>query len=227
MRALLCLPLLAWGASGCTIFGSSLARPVDRPTSGAVLIGAGMTVPLAYFADGALAGDFDLESAFGPSNFTPIPYGSFDIALSDYTLLGASAWYVDVNGQNQAGFVAPRLEFALDARLALTVEATFGALERDDGAINPWVSPAVGLRWAIPTGFGGFLLNQKVSTSFVTWGLTGSVAYDVPISLNEQFILHIFPELRWDPVIILEDIQNTSGALVPISAGLGVMVEIK
>lgn len=218
--------------SACTTPAGSFARPVDRAPAGTSLIGAGALVPVHYVIDGDIVDRFDLEAATTVDDVVAVPFFSFDQALSDSVYLGLSAAYIGVNGENFGAVLTPRMEIAMDEaqRLALTLELPLGVLETDnadiDTQLQPYAAPRVGLRWAVPTGFGGFVFTQQASIAFVSFGFPGSVAYDVPIPLGERARLHLFPEFRWDPFVLISDFEGASGFLMPLSVGASVMLQL-
>mgnify|MGYP001796498076 FL=1 len=80
------------------------------------------------------------------------------------------------------------------------------------------------MRLYFPTGFGGFVLSQQMGTGIATFYAPGSVAYDIPIVINERFTLHIFPEFRWDPTINY-GVPAYARWFVFGSAGVGTMLQ--
>lgn len=234
------LPLLSLLAvlavlNGCSTPGASFARPVDRAPAQSSLISGGATIPIAFIAEGDLVDQFDLEAVTTVDEVAAIPFAAFDYALSNSTYFGVSGAYIGINGQNVGVVVTPRLEIAMDEaqRLALAIELPLGVLEGDDdfgdSVIQPYAAPRVGLRWGIPTGFGGVVFTQQISIAFISFGLPGSLAYDIPIPLGDSARLHIFPEFRWDPLVVLTSFDSDdsiSGFIMPLSVGGSIMLEL-
>lgn len=195
------------------------------------MMAAGAMVPFAAVGGASVGDESDgfgsatLEEAF------VIPAASFDYALGDRHYIGVdvSIWHqafatgADFNAL--AVFVNPRWEYGLNENFSLTVDGNLGYLGSTDGdGSAPFISPTFGVRAYVPTGFGGAVISQQIGTAFITVTLPGSLAYDLPIPIGEQAILHVFPELRWDPTFFF--VGDASGVLALFSGGLSFMVEI-
>lgn len=88
-----------------------------------------------------------------------------------------------------------------------------------------WAAPpTVGLRAYLPTGFGGAVISQQIGTDFITLIMPGSLAYDLPIPIGATSKLHLFPEFRWDPTLVI--LGEYTGLFALFSGGLSFMVEL-
>lgn len=234
--------LMYAGSWGCAIPGGSYARPVQALEKDESLIGGGIMVPFASagaattnvdgdggdasfatFGEGVFfAPGFSYDRAFNDGSMWGIGASVFSTELSTEPITGASATLVMIN---------PRFEFALgkdkmNRNLSFVVDGNLGIWTGETGGQSftvPIFSPSVGLRYYAKTGYGGLILSQNFSTSFVTVALPGSVAYDLPI--GDKF--HLFPEFRWDPTFLVLNLGSTvSGVGAFFSGGLAFMVEL-
>lgn len=192
------------------------------------MVAAGAMVPFAVAGGASGDGDSDF-GAFSADNAIVIPAGSFDYALGDRHYIGvdvsllSQAFAVDTDFDAFALFINPRWEYGVNENFSLTVDGNLAYLGSDDGG-SPFLSPTFGVRAYIPTGFGGAVISQQVGTAFITLTLPGSLAYDVPIPVGEEAVLHIFPEVRWDPTLFF--VGDASGFIAFFSGGLSFMLEI-
>lgn len=220
------------GASGaCALPHGSFARPVQAAGEGSVMIGGGVMVPFAAVGGGTVGGDSDFGSGTAEEAFV-VPAGSFDYALGDRHYIGfdVSVWsgtFATADNFDALGvFVNPRWEYGLNENFSLTVDGNLGYVgttgSESTGA--PFLAPTFGIRAYLPTGFGGAVISQQFGTAFITVTLPGSAAYDLPIPLGEETVLHVFPEVRWDPTFLFAG--DASGVLAFFSGGLSLMLEI-
>jgi hypothetical protein len=239
MKRLL-LPLtalgLALGGAACSLPHGSFARPVSPAGAGSSLISAGALVPFAAVG-GVNADDGDSSFASATSDrVLVVPSVGYDYALNDRHYLGfdVSVWSSGLVLNSDAGdellavFINPRWEYAATESLSLTVDGNLAYLRVDNGdgdvGQTPFVSPTFGMRYYLDTGFGGLIFSQQVGTAFITLALPGSLAYDVPIPLGDTTVLHLFPEIRWDPTFFF--VGDVSGGVALFSGGMTFMLEI-
>jgi hypothetical protein len=239
-RLSLALPLAALLGSACALPHGSYARPVNPADQGTMLIGSGAIVPF-FFSGSVSPSDSDSVSASGfTDSFTLIPSGSFDYAIGKGSYLGAEFSLLKVFSVGDASptgiFVNPRWEMALgdDAtrNLAFTLEGNFiyftDGTSTNDGGSNSVVfaAPHAGLRYYQPIGdIGGLILTQTIGTSILTLTLPGGIGFDLNLGVfwDPLRIIHIVPELRWDPTLVFTDIGN--GSFIFLSAGGTVLLE--
>jgi hypothetical protein len=228
--------LLGAGLEACTLSHGSNARPVEAPADGAKLVGGGVLVPVAIAGGFSTSGD-DGFAATTSKKLAVIPGGSFDYSTGNGGLFGVevSAFtpYSFGSGEDSLNtlllYINPRFEMPLndpDRTLSLTVDLNLAYLRvwGDVKASVPFLAPTIGVRWYIPTGFGGPIISQQIGTGFVTVMAPGSLAYDVPIPLGTASKLHIFPEFKWDPTVFFSGEGKAYVAF--FSAGLSFMFEI-
>jgi len=225
-------------ASGCAVPHGSLARPVQPAGAGSNLVGGGVMVPFAAVGGGS----FDDDSFFGGGTAEEvfvIPGASYDYALGDRHYIGFDVSFLHPGLSTAGGdsdgfgvFVNPRWEYGLNETFSLTVDGNLGYIASGDGGA-PFIAPTFGMRAYIPTGFGGAIISQQLGTAFITLALPGSLAYDLPIELGEDTVLHIFPEVRWDPTLVFvpvgavdDDASSSVIGFAFFSGGLSVMLEI-
>lgn len=220
----------------CAIPHGHLARPVAPPAEGTTTFSGGVIVPVGAVGGAIGEGSFKAAAA---NQYVLIPGAAFDYYYDEGYSFGVS---VDVftsatlRKVSDAGvdflavFVNPRFEAPLDGpdrRLSLTIDLNLGYLRSNssDAVLQaPYISPTIGLRAYLPTGFGGAVISQQIGTGFITLLLPGSVAYDLPIPIGATSRLHLFPEFRWDPTFLFTGAG--SGFVSLFSGGLSFMVEI-
>lgn len=218
---------------GCAVPNGSFARPVRAGSPGSLVVGAGVLVPFrAHGATGlrhALSG-LGQAASRGPS---VVPFTSYDVMVQPEIScgLGVAVWDAalmpDYARRLRLVSLAPRFEYRR-GWLATSFDSHFSFIEtiRDDGTIDrePLFAASVGLRGYLEAGLGGLVLTQQFGLGGPVVFVPGSVAYDLPIPIDAQRKLHVFPELRWDVTIVA---GGTDAALVTfLSAGLSVGLEL-
>lgn len=196
------------------------------------MIAVGGSIPVAV-ATNVTTGDSGTSFAAVADGVVVIPAASYDYALDDRHYIGVEVSLLNsVTAEGSSGgafglFVNPRWEMGVTDHISVGVDLNLGYFTDGDTGV-PFIGPSFGGRFYIPTGFGGFVVSQNISTAFITLALPGSVAYDFPIPLGETSKLHIFPEFRWDPTFIFVEVSdNAVGGIVSLfSAGLTLMFEI-
>ncbi len=217
--------------SGCAIPKGSMARPVQPVGEGGAMISAGGLVPFA--AAGATSFDNDALRDFSTiaNQAMLIPAAAFDYAFGERTYFGAEVSVIapstfllggDGGSSFTAVFVNPRFETSLSDNISFTIDGNIAWFTAEDSSA-PLFAPAFGLRFYLPTGFGGLVWSQQLSTAFVTVALPGSLAYDIPIPIGNS-TLHLFPELRYDPTFVI--LGDSTGVLALFSGGLTFMLEL-
>ncbi len=226
----LAVAVVASLSSACSLPRGSMARPVQAASDQQVLIAGGATVPFA--AVGAAStndGDIGADLVDG---LLVIPSVSFDYAFGNpdeprrYFGVDVSIWSAALSTAGDGGllavFVNPRFEYGLSENLSFTVDGNLGYLG-SDGSGSPFIAPTLGLRGYIPVGGGGLILSQQIGSGIITVTLPGSLAFDLPVAIGPGAVLHVFPELRWDPTFFF--IGDESGVLALFSAGLSFMFQ--
>ena len=97
-----------------------------------------------------------------------------------------------------AVFVNPNLEIAIDdpdRRFAVTIDGNLGYVRIDSGA--PFFAPAFGLKFYQPTGFGGLMIAQRLSTS----GLARSAGLDRRPQLHVRILSQVLQAAPPDRVV--------------------------
>lgn len=214
--------------NGCAIPHGSLARPVKAVQEGGDMISFGAIVPFA--AAGAASTD-DISFSGVTEDFTLVPAGAFDYALGERNYFGVELSLLNQftstadtgNGSTFGLFVNPRWELGLTENFSITIDGNLGYFQSEGNGL-PFFAPNFGIRNYLPLGFGGFIWSQQIGPGGVVFGLPGSLAYDIPIPLGSS-VLHLFPEFRYDPNIILT--SAASGIVATFSGGLTVMLELE
>lgn len=226
---------LATLANGCALPTGSNARPVIPIGEDKNLISIGGLVPFAV-AGAASGGDDGASFSNLSEGFVLVPAIAYDRALGEgHSYLGVEVSLLnqftttidtttETSGVTEAFgvFVNPRFETELHENWSFTIDGNIGYFTDGDTGI-PWFAPAFGVRGYVPTGFGGLVFSQQIGTAFITVTLPGSLAYDIPIPVGDEVVLHVFPEVKWDPTFFFTGPQ--SGAVALFSGGGTVMLE--
>ncbi len=216
--------------AGCAVPHGSFARPVES-TEDTNLISLGAMMPFAASVGVSGDGNNNTASSFAQAYFV-IPSFAYDRNFGprhsfgvEVSLLNSRLSSVSNNDTDgvYAVFINPRWEYGVAENFSLTVDGNLGYLSDGDSSL-PYLHPTFGIRWYLPTGFGGVILSQQIGTALITFYLPGSVAYDIPIPLGETAKLHVFPEFRWDPTFVFVGVGGAY--FVTASGGVSFMLEI-
>lgn len=221
--------------AACAVPHGFLARPVTAPAEGTTTISGGTLIPVG--AVGGAIGEGSFQAAT-TKEYVLIPGAAFDYYYEEGYSFGVGVdlfTSATVTGRPDdlsflAIFVNPRFEAPLDGpdrRLSLTIDLNLGFLRSESGDSRlqaPYFSPTIGLRAYLPTGLGGAVISQQIGTGIITVIMPGSIAYDFPIPIGASSKLHLFPEFRWDPTLVITG--NGSGFLALFSGGLSFMFEL-
>lgn len=225
-RSVLLLLFVPLVQVGCAYPVGSRARPAKALSEGQLAVGAGGLVPLGFIGELDFPG-YEGTTVSQNEAGTFIPVGSFDYAIGDGELAGVDVSYAQFFAGNLKTLVVnPRFEYpfgGLERNLALTLDANLMVFsgERDGPSAIPFLQPMLGLRGYIDLDYFGITISQSIGTTIITLYAPGGISFDIPIPFGEGGPkLHIMPEFRWDPTLIV-----ATAKFIMFSAGGAIMLE--